>query len=357
MNMAENIRSLTESGVGTFGTGTAVFSGIRLARNLEGFPFPAAASANLLESIVEQASAAIRSEAAERSVGAMKIVRHSVLTPLERDFLFECELISHEFQGMKPNRALAFSADGTASVQINAEDHLRIRFVAPGADLTKLWERIADFEAALERRLRFAFRPQWGYLTASPSNVGTAMRVWSVLHLPALVMTGRAKALLEHLSGLGFQSAPYVSSGGAAPGNLFRISNLSTLGEREEELLDRLSSIIGVLTQEEERATRILIDQEPLRLLNACGRAFGILKHAFLISPAEALDALSLLRLGLTCGAFHTFTAEQWAEMLLLMQPAHLSCACGRPLNELESAEQRAKLFRKRLNGPAVDRG
>lgn len=357
MNLTQNIRTLLDSGACVFGPGTVVFSGIRLARNLEGLPFPAAASVNLLESVVEQATAAIRSEEAASRSGPMEIVRHAVLTPSERDFLFERELVSKEFLGMKPNRTLAFSTDGTLSVQINAEDHLRIRAIAPGASLERLWTRISDYEAALERRLRFAFRPQWGYLTASPANVGTAMRAWSVLHLPALVMTGQAKGLLENLPALGFQSAPYCAAGGKAAGSLFRISNVSTLGEREEDLLDRLNSISSALSQEEERATLTLATHDPLRLLNACGRAFGILKHAFLISPPEAFDALSLLKLGLNCGAFHTFTAGEWAENLLRMQPAHLNCASGRALNELESAELRAKMFRKWLNGPAVDRG
>ena len=46
-------------------------------------------------------------------------------------------------------------------------------------------------DTALEGSLNFAFSPQFGYLTACPTNVGTGLRISVMMHLPAAVLSKR----------------------------------------------------------------------------------------------------------------------------------------------------------------------
>ena len=72
----------------------------------------------------------------------------------------------------------------------------------------------------------------------------------------------------------------------------------------------------------------------------------------YLIPTSEALDALSIMKLGADSGVFRHFTRQDWAELLLECQPAHLCCRKNMKLTPLERGEYRASRFRERLDGP-----
>lgn len=61
-------------------------------------------------------------------------------------------------------------------VWINEEDHMRIIYLAEGADFNKINERFTKALNSLASNLKFAEDPKLGYLTSCPTNVGTAMR-------------------------------------------------------------------------------------------------------------------------------------------------------------------------------------
>ena len=126
----------------------------------------------------------------------------------------------------------------------------------------------------------------------------------------------------------------------------------TTLGEREEDLGLRMTEIVTAISREEERTRAELISRQKLLFLNACGRAYGLLRNTYLIPTSEALDALSIMKLGADSGVFRHFTRQDWAELLLECQPAHLCCRKNMKLTPLERGEYRASCFRERLDGP-----
>ena len=58
------------------------------------------------------------------------------------------------------------------------------------------------------------------------------------------------------------------------------------------------------------------------------------------------------MKLGADSGVFRNFTRQDWAELLLECQPAHLCCRMNMNLSPAERGKYRATCFRERLDGP-----
>ena len=65
-----------------------------------------------------------------------------------------------------------------------------------------------------------------------------------------------------------------------AMGNLFQISNQTTLGEKEEEIINRLTKVIETIIDKEHDARQTLLQRKPNTLCDQIGRAYGVLTYA-----------------------------------------------------------------------------
>ena len=92
--------------------------------------------------------------------------------------------------------------------------------------------------------------------------------------------------------------------GSDASGSIFQISNQTTLGESEEEIIKRLSSVLNTIIEHELNARAKLLETDASKLFDKIGRAFGILQNGRLLTSAEAMNLLSLIRLGVDLGVF-----------------------------------------------------
>jgi protein arginine kinase len=346
------IRHIAGKGPVFIGQGPILSTFLSLSRNIEGFQFPATASANTLESVAELGLAAMHHEDVRSLLPSMFQIKHELLTSSDRELLVERELMDRSHTDIAACRVFVCAEDGSASVLLNGDDHLWLHMTAPGPAFRELWDRMSALESALARHLRFAFHPRFGYLTGAPSLAGTGLRIKFLIHLPALGLSGRRKRILERLEDAGLAAEPYFPVDGKAAGNLFLISNRTTLGEREEDLGNRMTEIVMAISREEERTRAELISRQKMLFLNACGRAYGLLRNSYLIPTSEALDALSIMKLGADSGVFQRFTRRDWAELLLECQPAHLSCRMNMNLSPVERGKCRAARFRERLHGP-----
>lgn len=346
------IRHLADGGPVFIGQGPILSTFLSLSRNIDGFQFPASASSNTLESVAELGLAALHHDDVRSLLPSMFQIKHELLTTSDRDLLVERELMDRSQTDVAPCRVFVCAEDGSASVLMNGDDHIWLHMTAPGSVFRELWDRMSALESALARHLRFTFHPRLGYLTSSASLVGTGLKITFLIHLPALGLSGRRKRILERLEDAGLSAAPYFPVDGKAAGNLFLISNRTTLGEREEDLGMRMTELVTAISREEERTRADLLTRQKLLFLNACGRSYGLLRNTYLIPTAEALDALSIMKLGADSGVFRHFTRRDWAELLLECQPAHLCCRKNMALTPMERGECRATCFRERLHGP-----
>ena len=321
-------------------------SRIRLARNLVSLPFPQWADHLQRATVMDHLKKAAK---AASSLKDSFVVEMGDLSELDRLFLVERHLISREFAQQPEERAVVVSHREVVSLMINEEDHLRLQVLQSGLNLKEAWVVATKVEAELEVRLTYAFLPEWGYLTACPTNVGTGMRASCMLHLPCLVMTKQINRVLHAITKLGLTARGLYGEGTEATGNFFQLSNQMSLGVSEEEILDNLERLIKQVVEQEEAARKALLNQNRKGLEDRIWRAQGTLKSTPLITSNETVELLSLVRLGVDMEIIPTIDRGLVNQLFVQMQPAHLQKLEGRILSASERDARRAKLLRETL--------
>ena len=294
---------------------------VRLARNLTGFSFPGWAKPGQREEILATCRTAVTATPQMKRCFNVGI---GELSELEKQILVERHLISHELSGAKAGAGVVISKDQAFSVMMNEEDHLRIQVLRSGFQLKKAWNAINDFDSTLEEHLDFAFSPALGYLTACPTNLGTAMRASAMMHLPALVISNQMEKVVRAVNQLGMVVRGLFGEGSDASGSIFQISNQTTLGESEEGIIKRLGSVLQSIIEHEVNARQKLLEADAGKLLDKVGRAYGILQNSHLLSSGEAMNLLSLIRLGIDLGAFSDSYRSMIDRLFIEAQPGHL---------------------------------
>ena len=219
----------------------------------------------------------------------------------------------------------------------------------PGLQCKQAWTAIDQLDSALERRLDYAFSPQLGYLTACPTNVGTGMRVSAMLHLPGLVLAEQINQIIQSVNKLGLAVRGLYGEGTEALGNVFQVSNQMTLGEPEMTLVERLDKVVLQIIENEENARGLLLEKKPKMIYNHIGRSYGILANAHSVSSKEAMNLLSLMRLGIDLGLFPGSDRSLTDELFIVIQPHHLQRQHSGKLSGDERDVIRAEMLRGRL--------
>lgn len=321
-------------------------SRVRLARNLNGTAFPGWAKKTDRQKSLENI------KAVARNLPEMKgaLVRSmDEFTAIEKQLLVERHLISREHAAKTIGSGVVISESETISLMINEEDHLRMQALMPGFCLHEAWAMIDRVDSELEEQLDYAYSPKLGYLTACPTNVGTGMRASAMLHLPALVLAEQINQIIQAVNKLGLAVRGLYGEGTEASGNLFQVSNQTTLGERETDLIERLGKVILQIIEHESNARQALMEKRPQMIYDQVGRAYGILGNACVQSSKEAMNLLSMLRLGLDLGLIQGLERPRIDDLFLLTQPAHLQKHVRQKLTAEQRDVMRASLLRDML--------
>jgi protein arginine kinase len=316
---------------------------IRLARNLAGKPFPGWSKQAQRAEILEACRVAVASTPPmKRSASAIV----SELSDLEKQMLVERHLISRELSGSSEGAGVVINKDQTVSVMINEEDHLRIQVLRAGFQLKKAWSIINTLYSELEGRLDYAFSPRLGYLTACPTNLGTGMRASAMMHLPALVISGQMEKVVRAVNQLGMVVRGLFGEGSDASGSIFQISNQTTLGESEEAIIKRLGSVLESIVEHELNARAKLLEGDSIKLFDKIGRAYGILQNSHQLTSTEAMNLLSLLRLGIDLGVFPEESRAIIDRLFIESQPGHVQNSAKHDLASNERDILRASRLR-----------
>ncbi|MDD4818247.1 MAG: protein arginine kinase [Victivallaceae bacterium] len=299
----------------------AISSRIRLARNLAGRPFPVHATDEELSAVADRVITAAAG-ITEKPWWRIDICE---LDGTDRMILFERRLVSRELFKRPAGAHLLMEPDEQTGIMVNEEDHIRLQSLLPGLQLAEAYEKIDRVDCVLAEKLDIAYDDKLGFLTSCPTNLGTAMRASVMLHLPALVLENRIAGAVQGIGQLGLTVRGIFGEGSDNRGNLFQISNQSTLGESEPEIIDRLGRVIAKLIDHEKNARRRLLDSRMNFLLDKIGRAYGCLRNAYILSAGEALNALSLLRLGVDLKMFDHVSIHTVNNLFVRINPAHLS--------------------------------
>lgn len=323
-----------------------ISSRIRLARNLDNFPFPHWANSKQSQQALQMI------EEAKGKIDYLKntsVFRLAELDSVDKQFLVERHLISQEHAQKTDNKAVIIDQEEIIAIMVNEEDHLRIQLMQSGYNLFEAWNIINRIDDELGKQLIFSFLPEWGYLTACPTNTGTGMRGSVMLHLPALVMTGQINRVLAAVAKLSFTTRGLYGEGTQATGNFFQISNQVSLGHSEEEIIENINGLIKQIIDQETQAREILLSKNRTLIEDRISRSFGVLRNARIISSQETIELLSMVRLGIDLGMVKHIDRSTINELFITIQPAHLQKLENNKLTSQERDIKRAELIRKNL--------
>jgi protein arginine kinase len=346
-----NLDSLTQnSGEWLRGTGPdsdiVISSRIRLARNLAAFPFSSRAS--------PYQKAEIENSLRDR-IGKLDLtprldyVHLPGLSPLDRQFLVERQLISRELASAEGPRGVAVAPPETMSVMVNEEDHLRLQVMRSGFALDEAWQDIDRLDDHLEQKVNYAFSEEFGYLTACPTNVGTGMRASVMLHLPALVWTKQIEKVFRALQKINLAVRGLYGEGSRASGDFYQISNQVTLGKSETAILSEIREVIPQIVSYERQARSAMLRESKQLLHDRVSRAFGTLCSATMMTSEETMDLLSSVRLGVNLQLIEDVNIVTVNSLFIHTQPAHLQKLMGESLDSEERNAARARYLRTRL--------
>jgi protein arginine kinase len=206
------------------------------------------------------------------------------------------------------------------------------------------WEDPALLVSGLARllgeHLEYAFRPDAGYLTADTGRLGTGLTATALLHLPGLSLRGLVPAVARGLAEIGFGlrhaygaaedphrfGPPAQSAEGAAPGNLYALQNLHHGGRNFSErlVLQVVRRQAEDLCGKELEARERLLEDAPREVADRVARSRSAVLAAYLMPFGEALDHLSMLRLGTETGILPLRHPEALDGIAEELHPEHL---------------------------------
>lgn len=319
---------------------------ISLARNLEGYKFPLSAGAEDLEDVLNMI-ADTAADSIARTNGDFYDLRR--LTNAARSVLIERRIISPELaRAERPAGAVALRGE-ESSIMINGDDHLLFQSVVSGMEIDDVWKKMGRLYRGLSSSFNYAQSDKMGFLTSSPTNVGTGLRVSFTCHLTGLVLTKRLDKVLESIFPAGIDIQGLFEHGGSSISNIFRISNQATLGLTEDEITRRAASVMENVLQAEREARSKIQAENYLVAQDYVLRTFAILTSARLLGADESFGFLAALRFGLNMGWISGLSLYEINKLMLRAQPGHLAALMTGEPSDIEKDKFRADFIRQEL--------
>lgn len=322
-------------------------SRVRLARNLQNHTFSTLLKSEEANSIIERLENQLKPMQEQRELVMLKMAE---MQSLEKRMLVEKHLISPHLAEQSPYGACLLSQDEKVSIMFNEEDHIRIQCLLSGLQLSKALERANELDDAIEEKVDYAFDEKRGYLTCCPTNVGTGLRASVMMHLPGLIVTQQMNRIIPAINQLGLVVRGIYGEGSEALGNIFQISNQTTLGKSENDIVQDLTIVVQQIIAQERLAREALVSTMNIQLEDRVFRSLGILTHSRIIESKEAAKCLSDVRLGIDLGYIKNISKMILNELMILTQPGFLQQYAGEELRPQERDQRRATFIRECLN-------
>ncbi len=320
-----------------------VSSRIRVARNIEDVPFEAKMKKKDSQRLITLAKSVIQSTFDGRYIDMQN------LTPIEKDSLLECHLVSPAFVTNERPSGVFITETGNIAIMINEEDHFRIQGLSSGLNLINTSSDVFAVEDSIGKELRYAFSEDYGFITSCPTNLGTGLRASVLLHLPGLVLTNEVEKVLKGALQIGLAVRGIFGEGTDIKGNLFQLSNQHTLGVREEDIIETITKITHMIIDIERKARDVLANKARHEFEDKIFRSHAVLKSARMISTEEVLNLISAVRLGIGTGMITDTSINTVNEILLVSRPANIQLYFGEILEEHERDVKRAEYIRTKL--------
>lgn len=319
-------------------------SRIRLARNISGYIFPNQADSDTNENVLQKLIDACKEH---EHLKNSFLFRMENLNINEKKLLLEKHLISLNMQTHTASSAVIIYQKKHVSLLINEEDHLRIQIISPEYKLKDNFQDLTKLLSSFSPQIEWAHSDKFGYLTSCPSNIGTGIRASVMIHLPGLALSHQLNQVLSAFNSLKFAIRGWYGEGSEPVGHIYQISNQTSFGDSENNLIKKLSKMIDKLCQLELNAREQLHTTQRELLLDYISRAYGVIKYCHKISSKEAVECLSALRLGTHYGVLPHLDSIELDSYMTKIQPAHQNLNFGKHLSTESRDIKRANFLRK----------
>lgn len=317
---------------------------LRVARNLRDHRFPLLAEPAEAGEILNEIRASIDSSF---EPGIFVHYEMAELESRERMRLMEEHLVSPVLVEQSGKSGFSVRYDEKVTIMINEEDHIRLQTLLPGLALTEGWQLCSEVDDILEEKLDYAFDGEYGYLTACATNTGTGLRASVMLHMPAISITGHISGIMDALRKIGLTIRGIYGEGTDAVGHLYQVSNQLTLGETEDEILEKLERVVHQLIRRERNTRLFLLDKKNLELQDRIYRALGVLSHARSISSREAMELISAIKLGSDLSVIEDYSGSELIKQMIAIKAGSIQNSYGRAMNREERDMLRAEMLRE----------
>ncbi len=321
---------------------------IRLVRNLQEYPFPCRLSDTvngLLTDILQGTGKALEEDLG-RELHSSTFAGFSAL---EMQALKERRIINKSIQEKKHPMGLTVSADESVSVVFNGDDHIRMQVSVPGLSLEEAWRVACQIDDFYNQRFEYAFDEKLGYLTTFPTNTGTGMRGYVLMHLPFLSAGGGMQKLNREIGRYGLVIKGAFGDLEENPGDIVVLCNQKTLGISEADIIEVLTNIAAHLAAQEVRLREKSLKQSYSQHQDRIYKSYGILKYARMLELPEALNCLSSLKWGIGNGLVETEGNMNCYRLMLECQDANLQMLYDKPMEGESLCRARAEYIQKYL--------
>lgn len=319
---------------------------VKLIRNLSKFFFPGKLSVETRRQVRGLLKTGLTSSPL---LDKPQFIYAEKLTPAQKEYLFEHFLCTEGFHQAQQGDAFVIDNSSAFLGVVNVQDHLQLQLLDCKGEIEAAWNKLLKMEIELGKELTFAFNDRFGFLTADPSHCGTGLLLHLFVQLPALIHTGRLQEILsrKHLEGVGMMGLQGEPD--RLIGDIVVLYNTSTLGLTEEDIVTQARSILTILYMEEKSALNTLRSQPSQAIKDAVSRAYGLLKYSYQIETTEALNALSLLKLGLSLEWVGDTSLERLNSLLFACRRGHLQLKAKTELDQKELLHHRSALLQEGL--------
>lgn len=314
-----------------------LFSKVRLARNLNDTPFKSRMSREIKKNTVKKLYANIKNS---ELAGDFNLIDLSALSDIKAVSFAEKQLISPEFA--KEKGAFLVSANEDTSIMLCEEDHIRITAFEGGLAIDKAYAKADKIDDVFIKNMPIAFDERLGFLTASPINLGTGLKVSVALHLPAIKSNGGISRLASMVGKLGLSLRSLYSEKGA----FYLLSNQISMGISEKAAIDNINAVALQIIRQERNLRDVMKNSEIWE--DKLYRSMGTLKMARRLDFGEFTELISDVRLGISLGFFDESLFAVDGLINNLADGTVLSENNGEETPELV-AKMRAELIRNKL--------
>lgn len=273
-----------------------VTSRIRVARNVAGQSFVQNSDEKFSDELVSRVADSLM------SLGKYKVYRMNNISEVDSLVMANKHIISKDLIKNRSTGATIVRDDEAVSVMVNEEDHIREQCILKGMNLEKAFSIISEVDDELSTKIKFAYDERFGYLTSCVTNVGTGMRASVMLFLPALTLKSEIDGIISAVKQRGLTVRGVLGEGSFPLGYMYQVSNATTIGKSEREIISNVISAVNKIVELELVARKKMLEDELSNVTDIVWRAWGVLTNCYTIDWVEFMKLAGEVKLGIALG-------------------------------------------------------